>query len=177
MTDQVSFTCSYMSVLKWWIIASDRPKTVMGGIKGHMKRWKWQSRALKAAAFEMGRYSFGQQQQKSAQRPRYLFIFPGNEEIISQKLPVLFILVVCGSEIFDKGEPVLSACVSNWQQLATAEWETFLWLQAVVGGKLVRESFPLTAEERVTFPSSGNIVTSGLQLIHKDGIIWYKCCL
>lgn len=97
--------------------------------------------------------------------------------IISQKLPVLFILVVCGSEIFDKGEPVLSACVSNWQQLATAEWETFLWLQAVVGGKLVRESFPLTAEERVTFPSSGNIVTSGLQLIHKDGIIWYKCCL
>lgn len=39
----------------------------------------------------------------------------------------------------------------------------------MLGGKLVRESFPLTAEERVTFPSSGNIVTSGLQLIHKDG--------
>lgn len=54
MTDQVSSACSYLSVLKWWIITSDRPKTGMEGIKGQEKRWKWQCRALKAAGVEAG---------------------------------------------------------------------------------------------------------------------------
>lgn len=53
MTDQVSSACSYVSVLKWWVITSDRPNTAMGGIKGWEKRWKWQCRALKALGIEI----------------------------------------------------------------------------------------------------------------------------
>jgi len=53
-TDQVSSACSYMSVLKWWIITSDSPKAGMGGIKGQEERWKWQCRALKAVGLETG---------------------------------------------------------------------------------------------------------------------------
>lgn len=48
MTDQVFSACSSVSVLKWWVITSDRSNTAMGGIKGRQKRWKWQCRALKA---------------------------------------------------------------------------------------------------------------------------------
>lgn len=54
MTDQVLSPCSYMSVLKWWIITSDRLKAGMGWVKGQEKRWKWQCRPLKAADLETG---------------------------------------------------------------------------------------------------------------------------
>lgn len=53
MTDQVPSACSYVSVLKRWVITSDRPNTEVGGIKGQEKRWKWQCRVLKVLGIDI----------------------------------------------------------------------------------------------------------------------------
>lgn len=54
-TDQVFSACSYMSLLKWWIITNDRTKTGRGQIKGQEKTWKWQCRVLKTVGVVTGR--------------------------------------------------------------------------------------------------------------------------
>lgn len=77
--------------------------------------------------------------------------------------------MVCGSEIFDKGKSSFYSCLCNWQQLAAAERP-----QAEAAGKLVKEIFPLIAEERLTLSNSSNIITSGTHLTHKDREpLWY----